>query len=159
MKLIAAALVLTSLAFWSFAGTAADSTLAKRSRSVLITSGGSDLELTVIKTLTNQLSDVGVLVTTVPLKDFQKMPVDSFGAVVVLGAIDKTRLRTNVQEYLNRFDQPWQQSTVIIATVTGVKWREKESVIDAVTAASTTLEPRVIASKLYTKITAILKIN
>ena len=110
------------------------------------------------KYLADALTAVSTTVTTVPLSEFPKTPIDSFGVVVVMGAVDKSKVREPVRQYLERYDHPGQQSTVIIATVTGDQWRNKESVVDAVTQASTTLEPKRIATRLYAKIAAILKL-
>lgn len=156
MKLFIASLVIIACSFLSTAFAAGDTALAPRPRSVLITSGGTPLELAVTKYLTESLTAFSTTVTSVSLSDFPKTPIDSFGVVVVMGAIDKTKLRDPVQKYLEGYDRPGQQTTVIIATVTGDQWRQKESVVDAVTQASTTMEPRRIAEKLYAKIAALL---
>jgi hypothetical protein len=158
MKHCFTAFVLVACSLFSTAAATDDTTSTPHPRTVLISSGGTDLERAVIKYLSESLNAASVTVTSVALADFPKTPIDSFGVVVVMGAIDKTKLRNPVQQYLERYDRPGQQSTAIIATITGDQWRQKESVVDAVTQASTTLEPKRIATRLYAKIAVLLKL-
>ena len=123
-------------------------------RSVLVVSGTSTLEAAVVSKLNDLLAADNISLARIDIANVQLFHPDSFGIVILMSAVDKTELRPEVQNYINSFGNANKQTTVIIAKVNGETWQAKETVIDAITQASTTLQPGRIAKKLYKRILA-----
>jgi menaquinone-dependent protoporphyrinogen IX oxidase len=131
-------------------------------RRVLIASGGSRLEKVVVKNLTDLLRNKDCDITIIDIDDVQKMNPDSFGATVLLNAVDKSSLKPEIQTFIDSYEKDLAEigkTTVIVSMISGEQWKNKESEVDAIAQASTAVKPKNIAMKLYKKIAAKLDLK
>jgi menaquinone-dependent protoporphyrinogen IX oxidase len=129
---------------------------------VLIAAGGSRLEKVVVKNLVDLLKEKSCAIAIIDIHDIQKMNPDSFGAIVLLNAVDKTTLKPEVQKFIGQYEKDITQigqTMVVISLVSGEQWTDKESSVDAVSQASSAVQPKKIAMKLYKKVAALIHLQ
>jgi hypothetical protein len=123
--------------------------------SILIAKGESYLENTVASMIADSLT--GYTVRTIPLQDLVNQNRKDFRAVVLFNAVKGNQINSTINKYIKTTENYGTRSNLLICTAYGEKWNGKESVQDAVTTATKTLNPELVASRVLANIRLILQ--
>jgi hypothetical protein len=124
---------------------------------ILIAKSDSYLENTVATLITDSLSSSDCIVTTIPLADIVKQNRQDFAIIILFNAIKRDKINPTIDKYIKTTENPGTPSNLLICTVYGEKWKGKETSTDAVTTATKTLSPQLVASRVIANIRFILQ--
>ena len=124
---------------------------------ILIAKSDSYLENTVASLISDSLSSSTCIVTSIPLQDLAKQNRRDFTVIILFNAIKRDRINSAVNKYIKSTENSGTQSNLLICTVYGEKWRGKETATDAVTTATKTLNPELVASRVLANIRLVLQ--
>jgi len=115
---------------------------------VLVAKGNSYLEDAVTKVLTDRLAEKGISVKQIPLTKLSEENSGDYRAVLIFNAIRASgQVDPIARAFINsKSDHP--SSNVMICTVYGERWHGKRPTVDAVSAATKTLNPEMLAQKI-----------
>ncbi len=133
-----------------------DSLTAQRpetSKNVLIANGGSYLENAVSAFVGDSLSTKGYTVKIIRLESLKAEQTGTYRATIIMNAVKSSKLKGVVRAYARSLGAA--QSNIIICTVYGEDYKSGKTLSDAVSAATTTLDPAAIASKIVRGIASI----
>ena len=152
MKTVAAFLTIAVLLAGRPAGGQSDSVASVKEASVriLIAKGHSYLENTVAALIADSLPDYTV--TAIPLEDLDKQNHGDFAVIVIFNAVKRDRINSAVRKYIRTTQEYGTLSNLLICTVYGEIWKGKEIAADAVTTATKTLNPEIVASRVLANI-------
>jgi hypothetical protein len=121
-------------------------------RFVLVVKGNSYLENAVTKIIMDHLAGQGITVKQIVLEKLSKENYGAYRAILVFNAIRASgQLDPIARAFINsKSDHP--SSNIMICTVYGEKWHGKGPTIDAVSAATKTLNPEMLAQKILSGI-------
>jgi hypothetical protein len=131
------------------AAARSDSLQTKRpelSKTVLIVKGGSYLERIVGGLLKDSLAVRGYAVTFTGPQSLKDAQPSDYRAIVVMNAVQASKLDATVRSYARTMGA--ERSKLLICTVYGEAWKSGKTLSDAVSAATTTLDPASIAAKI-----------
>ena len=122
-------------------------------RTVLIVKGDSYMENAVTKILKDSLGRQGVTVETARIKKLSSKNSADYTAIIVFSAIKASgQLDPVVRRYMEtKGNDP--TSNIMVCTVIGEKWSGAAEKEDAVSAATKTLNPVVVAAKIMSYLT------
>lgn len=133
-----------------------DSDLVKEvPQKILIAKGDSYLENTVAAMIADSLT--GYTVTTIPLQDLVNQSRKEFRAVVLFNAVKRDQINSTINKYIKTTENYGTRSNLLICTAYGKKWNGKEPGQDAVTTATKTQNPGLVASRVLANIRLILQ--
>ena len=80
-----------------------------------------------------------------------------FRAVVLFNAVKRNQINSAINKYIKTTENYGTRSNLLICTAYGEMWKGKETVQDAVTTATKTLNPELVASRVLANIRSILQ--
>jgi hypothetical protein len=119
---------------------------------ILIAKEDSYLEKSVISLIVDSLSEKGCIVDIIALQDLNKQNRRDYSVVVLFNAIKRDRINSAVNKYIKTTENYGTQSNLLICTVYGEKWQGKEPAVNAVTSATKTLKPEIVAARVLSNI-------
>lgn len=101
---------------------------------VLIASQGSDFKNALVKSLTEGLKEKSIYIKVVDVSALSEVNEDEWDALVFIHTTEKSRLQSNVKEYVDRAKD---LSKVMLITTSGTgKWKTEDYDIEIITSAS-----------------------
>jgi menaquinone-dependent protoporphyrinogen IX oxidase len=119
---------------------------------ILIAKGDSYLEKTVASLIVDSLSETGCIVKIITVQDLNKQNRQDYAAIILFNAIKRDRINSAVNKYIKTTENYGTQSNLLICTVYGEKWQGKEPAVNAVTSATKTLKPEIVAARVLSNI-------
>jgi hypothetical protein len=119
---------------------------------VLIAKGNSYLENAVAAMINDSLTAQGRQVTIIDLKKINNQNRGEFKVVVLFNAIKASTIGPTVSKFVRSTEDYGSGSNLLICNVYGDKWENKPSDVSAVTSATKTLKPGLVASKVLANI-------
>ena len=116
------------------------------SRDVLLVKGTSWLENAVARVLCDSLDKKGFYVTVIQTASLGNRNPSNFCATIIFNGIKGSGLSGPVKEYTRTLGQT--PSNVLICTVYGERWNGGNARVDAVAAATRSLNPASVASRI-----------
>lgn len=130
----------------------ADSNSLKR---VLIARDDSYLETAVGKILIDSLTQKGFTVKTIRQKSLNIENSGAYRVIIIFNAIKSSGLTAPVRQFMNATSGA--QTNVLISTVYGEPWDKNKQSVDAVAAATKTLNPEMVATKIVAYVNRVIE--
>jgi hypothetical protein len=124
---------------------------------ILIAKGNSYLENSVAALISDSLLSSECAVTIIPLQDLEKQNRNDYKVIILFNAIKRDRINSTINKYIKSTENYGTYSNLLICTVYGEKWKGKEAAMDAVTTATKTLNPELVASRVLGNIRLVLQ--
>jgi hypothetical protein len=124
---------------------------------ILIAKTDTYLENTVATLISDSLSSPDCIVTTIPLSKLVEQNRQDFTIIILFNAVKRDKINPAIDKYIKTTENPGTPSNLLICTVYGEKWMGKETATDAVTSATKTLNPELVASRVIANIRFILQ--
>jgi len=115
---------------------------------VLVAMGGSYLEKEVLKIVQDSLLSQNMTVKVVDLDAIKYEDPNQYQATLIFGAIEAKHLREPVPGYVSSLNKG--KSRIMVSTIYGEPWSKNNSSVDAVTAATASLQPEKVAANILT---------
>ena len=115
---------------------------------VLVVKGNSYLENAVTKIIADRLSQQGISVKQIALTKLPKENYGAYRAILIFHAIQASGLLDPIARDFIASKSSSPSSNIMICTVFGEKWQGKKSSVDAVSAATKTFNPEMVAQKI-----------
>jgi hypothetical protein len=119
---------------------------------ILIAKTDTYLENTVAALISDSLSSPSCIVTSIPLRTLSRQNRRDFTVIVLFNAVKQGQINSAVNKYIRSTENSQTPSNLLICTVYGEKWKGKETAADAVTTATKTLNPVLVAARVLTNI-------
>ena len=140
----------------SFAGDDSLNALQSVSlQNVLIVNGGSYLENTVSSLVRDSLTQKGFTIKIIPLASLKSEQPSNYRATIIMNAVHTSKVAGIVRSYAR--SKGGERSNILICTVYGEEWKSGMTRIDAVTAATKTLNPAGVAVKIISAVLAVMQ--
>jgi hypothetical protein len=141
---------MTLIVFSAFAQHDSDRTAQAPPVKILIAKGNSYLENTVAALISDSLQEYAI--TTIPLQDLVKQNRRDFTVIIIFNAIKRDKINPVIDKYIKSTENPGTPSNLLICTVYGEQWKGKGASTDAVTSATKTLNPELVAARVLANI-------
>jgi hypothetical protein len=122
---------------------------------VLVASQGSEFKDTVVESLIAHLEGIPIYVRVIDVGGLPEVNENDWDALVLVGTVERSRLQTDVTDYLDRAKHP--DKVVVLTTAGDESWSLQGYDVEAISSASKSEEIGTVVAQIRYKLDAFLE--